>query len=272
MRSGIAALSDVGSAQAAYDTPDFKDFLSKSISDLPCKDCRYGKLFHGGCRANSLSYLAKMWDIDPICCALSPFVEDEIVPLLPPKLQQSFRACPKGARVLAMPIISRLSAGYGPSCQSSQSMREPAEHPMAETTERLAERPLSALSHPNFRNVWMGQFASQMGSSAHVIGISYFLKETTQSASFVGTAAFLSGSAALLMLPLAGVISDHYNRKFVVLACDGASAATAAILALLFVIATSRGSASWPCVSLSVKQGMAGSCYRSRRRRGSRYS
>lgn len=71
---------------------EFKDFLSKSINDLPCKECRYSKMFHGGCRANSFSYAGKMWDRDPICCSLSPFVEDEIVPLLPQHLREQFLA------------------------------------------------------------------------------------------------------------------------------------------------------------------------------------
>ena len=37
-----------------------------------------------------------MWDADPVCCSLAPFVEDEIVPLLPARLQESFRASLQG--------------------------------------------------------------------------------------------------------------------------------------------------------------------------------
>ncbi|WP_238582067.1 hypothetical protein, partial [Pseudomonas aeruginosa] len=77
-------------SQIYSESKDFIDFLGKSISDLPCNDCRYGLLFHGGCRANSLSYAGKIWERDPICCSLSPFVEDVIVPLLPEKLKSSF--------------------------------------------------------------------------------------------------------------------------------------------------------------------------------------
>lgn len=70
---------------------DLESFLQGTIENLPCKDCRYAKVFHGGCRANSYSYRGKIWDIDPICCMLAPFVEDEIVSLLPLKLQEQFR-------------------------------------------------------------------------------------------------------------------------------------------------------------------------------------
>ena len=46
--------------------------------------------FRGGCRANSCSYNGKIWDYDPICCTLAPFFEDEIIPLLPENLQNTF--------------------------------------------------------------------------------------------------------------------------------------------------------------------------------------
>ncbi|RAS12194.1 radical SAM protein [Cupriavidus alkaliphilus] len=93
---GLQSISVAGSVEAAYGCSEFKDFLSKSIKDLPCQDCRYGKLFHGGCRANSYAYLGRMWDADPICCILAPFVEEEILPLLPKSLQDSFRASLQG--------------------------------------------------------------------------------------------------------------------------------------------------------------------------------
>lgn len=91
--AGIGKLSEFGTFEGAYNSnKDFSEFLNKSMNDLPCKSCRYVKLFHGGCRANSLSYNGKMWDRDPICCSLSPFVEDEIVPLMPKDLRESFFA------------------------------------------------------------------------------------------------------------------------------------------------------------------------------------
>lgn len=87
---GAVTSADFASVLDADDT--FREFAGGSIRDLPCKDCRYSLLFHGGCRANSLSYSGKMWARDPICCSLSPFVEDRIVPLLPDHMKQSFAA------------------------------------------------------------------------------------------------------------------------------------------------------------------------------------
>lgn len=97
--AGIGKLGFYDSFEDTYKAnPEFMDFLSKSINDLPCRNCRYGKLFHGGCRANSLSYNGKIWDRDPICCELSPFVEDEIVPLLPKPLRETFYASLQGGK------------------------------------------------------------------------------------------------------------------------------------------------------------------------------
>ena len=88
--SPIGDLFSSSTISRIFESDIFQEFSSKSVNDLPCKACRYGKLFHGGCRANALSYNNQMWDCDPVCCSLSPFVEDEIIPLLPKALQRSF--------------------------------------------------------------------------------------------------------------------------------------------------------------------------------------
>jgi len=69
---------------------DESGFFNKTIRDLPCMSCRYARLFHGGCRANSLSYRRAIWDFDPICCLLAPFVEKEVIPILPDSLRENF--------------------------------------------------------------------------------------------------------------------------------------------------------------------------------------
>lgn len=85
---------------------------------------------------------------------------------------------------------------------------------------RLAAPWLSALAHTNFRRVWFGQFVSQLGSSAQVIGASYFLKEATESATFVGLVLSCAGLVGLACLPVAGVCADRYSRRRIVLYCD----------------------------------------------------
>lgn len=69
---------------------NFNKFSCLSIKDLPCKDCRYKFISHGGCRGNAVSYSNDLYTTDPVCCSFAPFLEKEIVPLLPQKLQQQY--------------------------------------------------------------------------------------------------------------------------------------------------------------------------------------
>ncbi|RAS12193.1 MFS transporter [Cupriavidus alkaliphilus] len=92
----------------------------------------------------------------------------------------------------------------------------------------------SPLNYENFRMVLVGQFVSLIGSSAHTVAISFFLKEATQSGSFVGAGLFFCGIAALLTLPLSGVIADRINRKSIVIRCDTVGACATLALACVF--------------------------------------
>lgn len=70
---------------------NFRKFAALKIFDLPCGDCRYKYISHGGCRGNSISFKNKIVAKDPICCVLSPFIENKIVPLLSHKLQNEYK-------------------------------------------------------------------------------------------------------------------------------------------------------------------------------------
>ena len=108
---------------------------------------------------------------------------------------------------------------------------------MADLGTVASRPPTSPLAYSNFRNVWTGQFVSQIGSSAQAIGVSFFLREVTQSGSWVGGAVFLSGLGALIFLPLAGVVADRHNRRSIVLACDTLNAGATLGLVSVFLLA-----------------------------------
>lgn len=69
---------------------EFKSFSEIVANDLKCKGCSFIKIFHGGCRANSLSYFNELLGKDPYCCILSEFVANNIIPLLPKHAEDSF--------------------------------------------------------------------------------------------------------------------------------------------------------------------------------------
>lgn len=70
----------------------FKEFTNLTIKDLPCKECRYKFIAHGGCRGNSVSYNNELFSKDPVCCALAPYLEESIIPLMPNAIQKQYYA------------------------------------------------------------------------------------------------------------------------------------------------------------------------------------
>lgn len=68
----------------------FLEFSKLTINDLECNNCRYRFISHGGCRANSLSLEGSIYSKDPICCTLSPFLEEKIIPLFPEQIRNEF--------------------------------------------------------------------------------------------------------------------------------------------------------------------------------------
>jgi radical SAM protein with 4Fe4S-binding SPASM domain len=111
LRYDNAGLEHIDTSRSYYSllssSQELQNFSDMQICDLPCRDCRYVLIHHGGCRANSVSYNGKILDRDPICCALSPFVEERIVPLLPQFLQKQFYDSLRGGKVGEMQLASR---------------------------------------------------------------------------------------------------------------------------------------------------------------------
>lgn len=88
---GIFNLNDKPISAESYLLNDnFKKFATLKISDLPCVDCRYKYISHGGCRGNSVSFNDNLMTKDPICCELSPFIESDIISLFPKELQNEY--------------------------------------------------------------------------------------------------------------------------------------------------------------------------------------
>lgn len=70
----------------------WKKFTSKKINyPEGCNNCKYLKICGGGCRANALTATGNIWGKDEVSCALMEFLENEILPLYPDKLQKEFK-------------------------------------------------------------------------------------------------------------------------------------------------------------------------------------
>jgi MFS family permease len=103
--------------------------------------------------------------------------------------------------------------------------------PVVGTGEQTLARTL--LATPDYRRYWLGSTAFALGIWAFLVSMGYSAKQLTDSpfrVSLVSVAYF--APMFLLALP-SGVLADRYDRKQVVIACRGASALVATVLAFL---------------------------------------
>ena len=71
----------------------------------------------------------------------------------------------------------------------------------------------SALQHREFRLLWIGTFASNIGSWMQKVATAWLIYQITNSTAWLGIDAFASGMPTVLLLPWGGVWADRLNRK-----------------------------------------------------------
>jgi predicted MFS family arabinose efflux permease len=112
---------------------------------------------------------------------------------------------------------------------------------------------LSALRHREFRLLWFGTFASNVGSWAQKVATAWLIYHITNSEAWLGIDAFASGIPTVLLLPWGGVISDRVNRRNLLIWTNVASAGLAfALAALVF----SDSLQVWHIVAVSALSGV----------------
>ena len=72
---------------------------------------------------------------------------------------------------------------------------------------------LRAFRHRNFRLFYAGQAISLIGTWIQQIALSWLVYRTTGSGFLLGLVTFCSQIPMLLFLPLAGLFSDRYDRR-----------------------------------------------------------
>lgn len=75
-----------------------------------------------------------------------------------------------------------------------------------------------------FTLIWLGQIVSLLGSAMTWFAFTIWAWEQTGKASALSTISFLTFLPAVLLTPVAGVLVDRWNRKFVMLLSDFATA------------------------------------------------
>jgi len=92
---------------------------------------------------------------------------------------------------------------------------------------------LRALNHRNYRLYFAGQGISQMGTWMQIMAMSWLVYRLTHSPFMLGAISFSSQIPSLLLSPVAGVISDRFNRHKIIITTQVLSMFQAATLAAL---------------------------------------
>ena len=86
-----------------------------------------------------------------------------------------------------------------------------------------------------FLGLWLAQTLSVLATHAVQFALIWWLTIETGSAMVILVATLVGLAPAIALMPFAGALVDRWNRKTVMLVADGAAAAAALVLALLFV-------------------------------------
>jgi MFS family permease len=97
----------------------------------------------------------------------------------------------------------------------------------------LIQRTLAALAFRDFRILWLGAFASTIGTWMQKIAQSWLVFDLTKSSFFLGLDDFLGQLPILLFTVLGGVIADRHDRRRLLLSSQYVQMTTAFILAAL---------------------------------------
>lgn len=74
--------------------------------------------------------------------------------------------------------------------------------------------------HPDWRYLWFGQIVSLLGDWFNLIASASLLAKLTESGIALGALFVIRMLAPFLVSPFAGVLTDRYNRKHILIGCD----------------------------------------------------
>ncbi len=113
-----------------------------------------------------------------------------------------------------------------------------------------------ALKHRNYRLFFIGQSISLTGTWMQQIALSWLVYRITNSALLLGIVGFMGQLPSFLLMPLAGVIADRYNRHRILVITQVLSMAQAFILSALVL---TKNIEIWHIIILSMLLGIVNS-------------
>ena len=95
------------------------------------------------------------------------------------------------------------------------------------------------LLNGNFVLLWQGQAVSQLGTHVYMVGLIFWVKHATESASLMALMVSIPGLIGLILAPLGGTVADRYSRRRIIIVSDVVRGAIVLPLAaLLFFVPT----------------------------------
>jgi len=88
------------------------------------------------------------------------------------------------------------------------------------TTASISGNGATRLFNKNVVFLWIGQFISEVGTSAFFIAMLFWLKHETNSAAIMGAMGMLAKVPGILLGPIAGVAADRWSRRKIMIVCD----------------------------------------------------
>lgn len=98
----------------------------------------------------------------------------------------------------------------------------------------------STLCYRNFRNLWLGSFASYAGQWIQQATIAWLAYDMTGSRMLLGAIIGVRAIPMFLLAPLAGVAADRYDRRNLLLASQLMSALTALVFGIVLASGTTQ--------------------------------
>ena len=96
-------------------------------------------------------------------------------------------------------------------------------------------RTFSSLAIPDFRRLWLGNVGTMLGQWIQFAAQGYLVFQLTDSPFQVGAVSFARGISSVIFAPFAGLITDRFSRRSVLMVMTTLSAIVAVLLAVLIV-------------------------------------
>ncbi len=125
---------------------------------------------------------------------------------------------------------------------------------LAQTGQRIRGRFLVSLEYSEYRKLWLATLSSQSAVWALIVARAALVLELTGSPAWTGYVTFAAMIPSILVSPLAGYLSDRFDRRTVLACAYGINLAHSVILA---VLVASGAVEAWHVLLLAILNGSA---------------